>query len=123
MKRFLASFLILVVFTSVLVCGCVHEAQAAPQASHHSDRDHHHGNDTTSGRDCSGADMQLPQQIDVSKPDLKNSFHLTYIRTDEQLTWTSMLANDSGIRGPPPGWPGLSQTHPPLLLITQRFLI
>jgi hypothetical protein len=123
MKMFLTSFLILVVFTSVLVCGCVHEAQAAPHASHHSDRDHHHGNDTTSVQDCSGTDMQLPQQIAVSKTDLKNSTHFDYVRTDEQPIRFPAVASNKGLRGPPPGWPGLSQTHPPILLITQRFLI
>jgi len=73
--------------------------------------------------DCTGTDMQLPQQISVSKPDLKNSLHFDFIWADEKPAFAPVLASNKGIRGPPSDWPDLSQTQPSILLITQRFLI
>ena len=125
MRKFLTSFLILVVFAAAMICGCPPVAQAFSPASHHSDSgsDHHHGKDTTVAPDCAGTDMQLPQQVGVSKPDLKHGLHFDYAQTDVQPIWSPVLASNNDIRGPPPDWPDLSQTHPSILLITQRLLI
>ncbi len=123
MRKLFLSSLILLMFASTMVCGCWHEAQAAAPASQHSDGGHSHGNDTTVLPDCTGTDMQLPQQISVSKPDLKHSFHLDYVWTDEKSAFVHVLASSRDIRGPPSDWPSLSQTHPSILLTTQRFLI
>lgn len=126
MKHFLASLMILALLASTLVCVCGHEAQAAsPTHSHHSHYGHssHDGDGPAFKHDCKGADMQLPQQASVSNPDLKSSFHADYILTDIQPAWTSLLASEDHIRGPPPNWPDTSRTHPSILLTTQRLLI
>lgn len=119
MKKVLASLLIFAMIVSTMVCGCWHEAEAASHDTHHSD-DHHHRND---GADCFGMDMQLPQQATISMPDLKSGVHLDYIWTDEQPVSSSIVADNNSIRGPPPDWPSLVETYPPVLLLTQRFLI
>jgi hypothetical protein len=119
MKKLLVSLMVFALLTSTMVCGCWHEAEAASPAAHHSDNDHHHGHD---GTDCFGADMQLPQQAAISTPDLKSGVHFDYIWTDEQPIWSSLVA-DNSIGGPPPDWPSLAQTYPPVLLLTQRLLI
>ena len=120
MKKLLVSFMVFALLTSTMVCGCWHEADAASHATHHSDSDHHHGHD---GTDCFGTDMQLAQQAPISTPDLKGGVHLDYIWADERPIWSSLVANNSSIRGPPPDWPSLAQTYPPILLLTQRLLI
>ncbi|MBI3441765.1 MAG: hypothetical protein HY052_08220 [Proteobacteria bacterium] len=124
MKKFLASFMIVAMLASTMVCGCWHEAAAASHSHHHSGDEHHHdAHDTGFKQDCSGTDLQLPQQVSVNAHNLKNSLHLDHVLADQQLAWTPVLASSSSIRGPPPNWPGLSQTHPSILLTTQRFLI
>jgi hypothetical protein len=125
MRKILASFLIVTMLVSTMVCGCWHPAQAASHSDHHSSSDHHHDGDdgAPSKQECVGTDMQLPQQASINAPDLKNSFHFDYTLSDQHSAKPLLLAHNSGIRGPPPDWPSLAQTHPSILLTTQRFLI
>ena len=125
MKNLLASFLIIAMLAATMVCGCPHESQASSHADHHhSDgSNHHHENSPTVAKDCSGTDMQLPAQISVNKSDLKHNFLFDDVLTGEKPTFSPILASGKSIRGPPPDWPSLSQTHPSFLRSTQRFLI
>ena len=120
MRKILLCFLMLVMFTPALVCTCKHEAQAAAHgAGHHHDGGHP---DKDKIQNCADSAPQIQTQVvSVQVPDLKKYFSLVW--TDEKSLWSPVLAGDNTIRGPPPDWPEFSQTHPPILLTTQRFRV
>ena len=119
MERILTTLLILVFLASVTICGCGHEARAESHAaSHHHDRDGDH----SFKHDCKTADMQLPQQANISKPG-KVGFSYDHIFVTDVVTPPIILIGSHEIRGPPPDWPDTSHTQPAILLVTQRLLI
>ncbi|HEY8190434.1 MAG TPA: hypothetical protein VIF12_07090 [Micavibrio sp.] len=127
MRKFLALTMMLVMVASAMICGCP-DARAETNShqqshsSHHDDSDHHHNDGSNLELDCTGTDMQLPQQANISKPDVKSSFHVDYIWTDEKPVWSLASADSSAIRGPPP-WDDPPNAKPPILLTTQRLRI
>jgi hypothetical protein len=112
MKKIFSIFLIFSILTMGFACCCTHDAHAA----------HMHEHGKMSDQDCQGVDLQLPQQADISKPNLTNGLHLDYVHTNEQPVWTPALASNSGNRGPPAG-ADPPNTTPSILLTTQRLRI
>lgn len=123
MRNFLLSFLILSMIASTMVCVCGHEARAeSPVAGHHHSHDHDHDGGPTFKHDCKTADMQFPQQVSISKPELKSGFDYDHSLIAVRTSFV-LVAENHEIRGPPPDWPDTSYTQPSILLITQRLLI
>lgn len=131
MKRLLLSLMMLVMITPSLACAmpiCADGKEAArieqkPCAEHHSDSQ----KDESKGKvrlliDCTGVDLQVADsQADLKAPNTQPDVSV-YTLTDETL----LSQHDyiiSKIRGPPPDQPSLSETHPSIILTTQRFRI
>lgn len=71
--------------------------------------------------DCMGVDLQTADdQADIKKYDVTDI--VAYVSADESLASQPDFIN-SKIRGPPPDWLARSETHPPIILTTQRFRI
>lgn len=124
MRRTLSAFLMLAMVAATMMCFCAPETRAEippnhAHAGHHDNLDHHHGKGGAS--DCKGTDMQSPQHAGISAPDFKSSLHSGFLSASDIPSWTEIAVSGNAIRGPPPDWPGASQTHPPILLTTQRF--
>lgn len=132
MRRILTSFLILLMLTPSLACampvcmgkGTPEMAKTQPCADHHAT----HEKKAPVGKvnllkDCMGVDFMSADNAPLLKKlELQKDFHfVAVIQTDLRQGW--VLADAKNIRGPPPDWPGLHQTQPPILLTTQRFLI
>jgi hypothetical protein len=133
MKKFLISFLMLVMLTPGLACGpfmIMAKAQAAQVAQGMEDC---HGmsasdssqetsnNDHVFFKDCSKIDLQSADNAaDLKAPEVSGkTFSMTWeaIAPADDVT----LLAENIIRGPPPDWPDLSGTQPPILLTTHRF--
>lgn len=128
MRNFFFSLLILVMFTPSLACAmpvCSDEAQAAatekPCAGHESGKNGK--TDTVIFlQDCMNIDLQTADSVSAKKLDTQNSISLAALVKHNSLpAWPP--AEAAGIRGPPPDWPDLSRSRPPILLTTQRFRI
>lgn len=133
MRKFLLSFLMLIMLTPSLACAmpiCADPVEAAateqPCAGHTS-----HGEskkEDQSGKvmllkDCMGLELQVADSAaSIQKPDLVKAIPFI-LAADIQTVpfWT--VSDNTGIRGPPPDWPGHSQTRPSILLTTQRLRI
>jgi hypothetical protein len=132
MKQLLLGFLMLVMLTPSLVCAmpmCTDEALAAKaevpcadHVDHHGDKNEGQSNKPTFMSDCAGVDMQKADLTSLEKPDLKSN-SLVYVLTDASVLNNLSHTDVGSIRGPPPDWPALSQTHPSILLTTQRLRI
>lgn len=134
MRKFLLSFLILLMLTPSLACAmptCDPKAQESAAATLPC-AEHHPGHQTEgkkeSGKvnlliDCMGVDMQKADTTaSLDKFDLKKDlvvYALVAVASVSQL----VSADVGTIRGPPPDWPTLSRTQPSILLTTQRFRI
>lgn len=72
-------------------------------------------------KDCAGIELCDTDHVILKKPDMSGKlFPATW--TDRTFHPAFTLSMDTGIRGPPPDWPGLvSGTRPPVLSTTQRF--
>ena len=74
-------------------------------------------------KDCMGLELQVADNGPViHKPDISKDISVI-LALDIQPVSVWALGNTSGIRGPPPDWPALSQTQPSILLTTQRLRI
>ena len=132
MRKFLFSFLILLMLTPSLACAmpsCVKGAKAEMSSSQPC-AEHHPGHESgkkETGKvnlllDCMGVDMQKADTASIDKPDLKKDFVVYALANDAPVI--QVLHTDEGtIRGPPPDWPNLHETQPSLILTTQRFRI
>ena len=120
MRRILTSFLIFAFLASVTICSCGHKAHAETGAISHR-HDHDSGHSFT--HDCKTADMQLPQQASIPKPELKISSNYYNIFIAGISPSSTTLTGRHEIRGPPPDWPDIRHTQPAPLSITQRLLI
>jgi len=121
----------LVMITPSLACAmpiCADGKQAAiteqkPCAEHHSGSQ----KDKSNGKvrlliDCMGVDLQVTDsQADLKTPDTHPDV-IVYVLADEALLSQPDFTG-SKIRGPPTDWLVRSQTHPPIILTTQRFRI
>lgn len=119
----------LVMLTPSLVCAmpiCMDEALAAkaemPCADHHGNKKEGKSDKPTFMSDCAGVDMQKADTASLEKPDLKSG-SLLFLLVDDLALDNLSHADAVTIRGPPPDWPALSRTQPPILLTTQRFRI
>lgn len=133
MKKFLLSFLMLVMLTPSLACAmpvCADPVKAAaaeqPCADH---MDHHEGKEQKSSgkvalmKDCTGVELQVADNApSLQKPDLHKDFSFN-LPADVQTVSVWTLSDTTGIRGPPPDWPAYSQVQPSILLTTQRLRI
>jgi hypothetical protein len=125
MKKVLLSFLMILMLTPGLACAmpsCVHheEVQASSDKPCHDEAEQsekHHGPITNA--DCAKTDLQNVADQVVKKSDLPGTVFIPAV-TETAAPQQPQLANNSKIRGPPPDWPGLSETSPPVLLTTQR---
>lgn len=131
MRKFLFSFLILLMLMPSLACAmpaCVDKTQDAaaeqPCAGHGS----HHISFPQSDikkinllKDCMGVDLQTADAHALKKPDISQE-HFFIVTADAHVV-TDPTFHDVVIRGPPPDWPAFNDTRPPLLLTTLRFRI
>jgi len=129
MRKLLIHLLMLLMLTPSLACGPIlgaAKAQAAQAAMPDCkgmgmdsqkkvpDGDH------VFFKDCSKTDLFGADHANLEKPDLDGKvFFVAWATKTPEYSYTPAGAN--AIRGPPPDWPGLSQTQPPILLTTQRF--
>ncbi|PZP56512.1 MAG: hypothetical protein DI586_03445 [Micavibrio aeruginosavorus] len=136
MKKFIHSFLALVMLTPGLACGpfmAATQALAAQPAA------------MADMPDCKGMmGMEAPKKEtddehvffkDCSKADLFSADHAPIKAPDFDgkvifQVWASTVSflifnpdNTQSIRGPPPDWPDVSQTQPSILLTTQRLRV
>jgi hypothetical protein len=116
MKRFLFAFLMLLMLTPGFACAMPMCGGAPGHCPHHHDK-------SMSGpmlmQDCAKVDLQAAGAPVIKKPDMSGQIFLiadTGIPGGESFH----PGNSAIIRGPPPGWPGISQTQPPILLTTLR---
>lgn len=133
MRKFLLSFLILLMLTPSLACAmpvCANPAEAAAAKPPCADHMDHHGDKkekkSSSGmlmKDCMGLELQVADNgPSIHKPDVSKD--LPFIAVVAILPVSVLTPGDTtGIRGPPPDWPGHSQTQPSILLTTQRLRI
>lgn len=125
MKKALISFLMLLMLTPGLACAmpsCVHheETQASSEKPCHDEAEQgekYHGPMTNA--DCAKTDLQNVADQAVKKSDLPDQAFIPAI-VESAMPQQAQLADNTKIRGPPPDWPGLSETSPPVLLTTQR---
>ncbi|MCK6418896.1 MAG: hypothetical protein L6Q57_08195 [Alphaproteobacteria bacterium] len=132
MRKTLFAFLMIVMLTPSLVCAmpiCTDEALAAKaqmpcadHADHQGDKKEGKSDKLTFMSDCAGVDMQKANAANFEKPDLKSG-SLLFLLLDNLALDNLSHADAGSIRGPPPDWPGLSQTQPTILLTTQRLRI
>ena len=71
-------------------------------------------------KDCLHIDLQnVDNNVSLDKPILtSDAFTLAIADTSRPLISSQEKSHE--IRGPPPDWPSLSQTQPPILLTTRR---
>lgn len=105
---------------------CMDEALAAkaemPCADHHGAKKEGKSNKLTFMSDCTGVDMHKADTASLDKPDLKSDSVVYVLADNARFDWL-LHKSPRFIRGPPPDWPALSQTHTPILLTTQRLRI
>ncbi len=71
-------------------------------------------------KDCMKVDLSKVDHSTLQKPDLTGKiFHVAW--ADTVPAYNFIPTSQNLIRGPPPDWPGLSQTKPSILLTTLRF--
>lgn len=71
-------------------------------------------------KDCSKTDLFSADHASLEKPDLGSKvFFVAWVAAVPEYSFTP--AETNAVRGPPPDWPGLSETQPSILLTTQRF--
>jgi hypothetical protein len=129
MRKFLTSFLMLVMLMPGLAC-------AMPQCMHHLDKAHMAAGKPCSGhenheskaqnhplmlfKDCAKVDMSAAcGDVVIKKQDFAGKIYVPAIHAFS--TQVFGLAERHAIRGPPPDWPDVSQTIPSILLTTLRF--
>ncbi|HTK85878.1 MAG TPA: hypothetical protein VL625_12415 [Patescibacteria group bacterium] len=82
----------------------------------------HHMSKATHGlmlmQDCAKAEFEKAPDVSYKAPDLGKAFSFAAAPV---LPQSFDIADVRFIRGPPPDWPSLSGTHPPIILTTQRF--
>lgn len=135
MRRFLLSFLMLVMLTPGLACGPIlgaDKAQAAqPSMPGMSDckgmgidsqKKASDNGDHIFFKDCAKVDLSGVDHASLKAPDLGGKVFF--------IAWTAPIPDYSfkpgayhAIRGPPPDWPSISQTQPSILLMAQRFRV
>lgn len=72
-------------------------------------------------KDCAGIDLCDTDHVVLKNPDMTGTL-FPAAWTDGASRPVFVLSMDTGIRGPPPDWPGLlSETRLPVLSTTQRF--
>lgn len=137
MRKFLLSFLMLIMLTPSLACAmpvCAEPAQAAkPMAmsdmppchgmEHHGDKKEKKSSSGMLMKDCMGLELQVADNGPViHKPDVTKDLPIVMAFNVEPVhVWT--VGDISGIRGPPPDWPSHFQTQPSIILTTQRLRI
>lgn len=136
MRKILLSFLVLIMLTPSLACAmpvCAEPAKAVAAAKmpcgdhmnmeHHGDKKEKKSSSGMLMKDCMGLELQVADNGPVlHKPDVTKDLPIVMALNVEPVSvWT--LGNVSTIRGPPPDWPGHSQTRPSILLTTQRLRI
>lgn len=77
------------------------------------------GSGTMLFKDCTKVDLFSADHAVLKKPDTGKAFFIAWADTAPRYAFTP--ADFHAIRGPPPDWPGFSQTRPSILLTTQRF--
>lgn len=70
-------------------------------------------------KDCSKADLYSADHVSLKKPDTVKVFFVAW--ADLVPVPVFIPAGFHDVRGPPPDWPGISQTRPSILLTSQRF--
>lgn len=131
MRKILLSFLMLVMLTPSLACAmptCADGEQTA-KIEHKPCAEHHSGSQKDGSKDkvrllidCMGVDLQVTDsQADLKTPDIHHDVIIYTLIDDVLLSQPDYTG--SRIRGPPPDWYAQSQTHPPIILTTQRFRI
>lgn len=127
----LLSFMMLVMLTPSLACAmpvCADGRQdiktaQKPCAEHHSDPQ----KDESKGKvrlliDCMGVNLQVADSnTDFKKPDTQSDVIVYMLVNETLLSQPDYIV--SKIRGPPPDWLSRPETHPPIILTTQRFRI
>lgn len=121
----------LVMLTPSLACAmpiCAEGKQAVkteqpPCAEHHSgSRKDESGGKVKLLIDCMGVDLQTADShTDLKKPDIRND-NIVYALADEILLSQADYIV-SKIRGPPPDRISYAETHPSIILTTNRFRI
>lgn len=121
----------LVMLTPSLACAmpiCADGKQAAkieqqPCAEHHSGSQKDESKEKVRLLiDCMGVDLQVTDsQADLKTPDTHQDV-IVYALIDDVLL-SQPDYTGSRIRGPPPDWHSRSETHPSIILMTQRFRI
>ena len=135
MRKFLLSFLMLVMLTPGLACGLIlgaGKAQAAqPSMPGMSDckgmgvdsqKKASDNGEPVFFKDCAKVSLSGVDHASLKAPDLGSKiFFIAWAATT--LDYSFKPAAYHTIRDPPPGWPGLSETQPSILLTTQRFRV
>ena len=133
MRKFLASFLLFVMVMPGTPCGLFMTAKAkaethsmsasmpdCPGMGMDKDSGTHKSDGPTFFKDCLHVDLQtVDNHASLDKPILTSDVFTLAIANTPRLEISSQ-ENSHEIRGPPPDWPDLSQTQPPVLLTTQR---
>lgn len=129
MKKFLLGFLMFMMLTPGLACGPfmgMGRAQAAPMTDMPDckgmdmDSSEKSGGDRVFFKDCSKTDLFSADLASLQKPDIDGKVFFTVL-AEAAPVYIFNPADTRSIRGPPPGWPDVSQTQPSILLTTQRF--
>jgi hypothetical protein len=133
MRKILITFLMLLMVTPGLACGPflgAAKAQAAQVSmpgmpdckgmGMDSQKKARNGGDHVFFKDCAKVDLSGVDHANLKAPDLSGKvFFVALLATTPDYSVPPPAAN--AIRGPPPDWPGLSETQPSILLTTQRF--
>jgi hypothetical protein len=134
MRKFLLAFLMLLMVTPGLACGPflgAAKAQAAQvsmpgmpdckgMGMDSGQKKAGDSGDHVFFKDCAKVDLSGVDHASLKAPDLGGKvFFIAWAATTPDDSVPPPQAN--AIRGPPPDWPGLSETQPSILLTTQRF--
>lgn len=133
MRKFLFSFLILLMLTPSLACAmpsCHGEVEQtvtqlchdAQNAADHSPKSKHETGKVNLLLDCMGVDLQTADVVSVDKTDLKQA-PITFAIAADFISDRFAPHDGLTIRGPPPDNLYLSYPTPSLILTTQRFRI
>lgn len=126
--------MMLIMLTPSLVCAmpvCTEseQAQETKLPCHNNGAQDHHGKkkshtgETRLLKDCTGVDLQTADGPALKVPEIKKPATSVDIAALVPMLSTQAYAKINAIHGPPPDWPALAQTHPPILLTTQRIRI
>ena len=133
MRKVILRLLMLIMLTPSLACAmpvCAEQTGQAAEETQPPCAEHHPGGSSDSKEDtkvkflldCMGVDLQKADTASIDKPILKVAMD-GYILAALVPTASIPYKAVGIIRGPPPDWPVLSQTYPPIFLTTQRIRI